>query len=291
MKKVAILLSLTILAISLVSASYECSNGTIEEDTESINLGEVRFPNKIGVGIIGASEGGRSADFLVDSKSTILTNATSSVEVELLTGTYDIDLINITGNVAWIKVNGNKGEISREEVRTVGSLQVYMTSVSGEYPGDTAEVKLMVGIENQFLYYNQLTSTKTIKGTEYLFELFSSSTNDATITVKKCKDGKLVEIADTPTENPTPNITTPNATINTTSNITINTTQHNTSNQLQNTTQNSEISNTTTGNFFSNNLILIIIIGVISIILVIILIFFLKKNSVDSPQDDLEPIS
>ena len=227
-KSVFTLLAILILSINLVSAAYGCSNGTIKEDINEISVGETENTNGIGISIIKGEPAGLSADILIDSKSLTLTNETSSIEIELLSGNYDVELINITGNIAEIKVEGDTGKIEKEETKNINNLQVHLIDVNGTYPGEDANAKLLIGIDKIFLYSNELTKTKKINTTDYLFEFFSSTTSNAIITVKKCENGDLIEIADAvPENNDSINLTTTNTTQDneTTQNSTINTTQ------------------------------------------------------------------
>ncbi len=268
MKKEALLILIFIFTITITSAAYTCSsNGTIEEDQGKINIKKVEFINKIGIGVINTNSG-HATDILIDAKSITLTNETPSIEVKLLSGNYDVDLISITENTVEIKIEGDKEEINKEEIKKVDDLQVYVTDVSGTYPGNNTFVKLIVGIDNLFLHDDKLTELKTIGGIEYLFEFFSSSSNYAIMVVKKCDSGNLVEIAETPPVN-----TTSTNTTNTTEPL-INTPSTNTNNQIQNITYSSDKKDSS----LINKILLIVISIIAGVVILIILILYFKNK-------------
>ena len=72
MKTGLFLLLIAALSINFISASYACSNGTIEEDQENIGIGEIGFPNRIAIGVIQGDRKGPSAEILIDAKSRTL---------------------------------------------------------------------------------------------------------------------------------------------------------------------------------------------------------------------------
>lgn len=295
-KRAFLLLTMMILFINLVSAAYGCSNGTLEEEINKIDVGEIENTNGIGVGIIEGERDGLSVDILIDAKSLLLTNETSSIEVKLLSGNYDVELINLTEDSAAIKIEGDTEGIKKGETKKIDDLQVHLTDASGTYPGEDANVRLLVGIDNIFLHYNDLTKIKTINGTEYLFEFFSSSSTNAIITVKKCEGGDLIEIAETEDNNDAEINQTTNQTQNETdTNITdggdiINDTLNDTEDITTNNTQNLEPDSTST---ISESILKIIIpYGIILFIgvLIVIVIIYIKNKIKEKKvvEDDLK---
>jgi len=220
MKKRGLLVFLlVILSVNVVTASYGCSNGSITIKMDTLNIGEVEYINGINVGLASSSVIGM-VDLLIDAKSISLTNNSPSVEVGLISGNYDISLINITDDLVTLDVEGDEEEIEEGDVYCIDDLDVYMFNVEGEYPGEDAKVELLVGIKHLFLHSSNLASINNVEGIEYLFE-FSSSESYAIIKVGKCEEGDIIEINDTE-DNGITNITDQNTTENETDdNITI----------------------------------------------------------------------
>ena len=138
----------------------------------------------------------------------------------------------------------------------MGSLQVSIISLQGRYPGE-ASVDIIAGINKIYLSnYGNLTGFVTAYGKQYLIELSSASSQDATIEVRKCtnESATLIEIADNPILNNTANATNTNSTLNET-NITTNgnSTSNQTVNYSSNQTNNTQDNTTTTQNGQKNN--------------------------------------
>jgi len=191
MKKGLVLL-VGILLINMVSAAYSCSEGEIIKERKVIDVGQIEAINRVDIALI-SSSASISADLLVDADKITLNNETSSIEINLRSGDYDVELINITNGVAEIEIEGKDEEVEEGDIEQIHTLDVYILKIEGTYPGEDAEIELFVGTEYFFLHKNEPTGTKKIDGTEYLFELSSSSNNGAMINVEKCENGSLVE--------------------------------------------------------------------------------------------------
>ncbi len=278
-----LLIFIIILVINLVSASYNCSNdSTMTQDQDEIKLGEKETINGLGLGLVYADETAVFsriiAEIIVDAKQVLLSNETSSEEVELLSGDYTISLINLTDNVAIIKVEGNSESITKAEWTTINDLKVFLVNTEGSYPGQ-GNVEIIVGIDKISLSNDKNpTQIVTINEKNYLLELFSGSDTDAGVIVKKCETGNIIEIQD-PTE-VNENLTTDNSTINNSS-ISENSTAINQSEQITNnqTSETNENSTKETENKdLENDSVLkgkFIYISILSIMVIVIIVIFL----------------
>lgn len=194
MKRLLLFLMI-ILFVNVVSASYTCSSGPIVKEKSVINIGQIDVINGVEIALFDSSRA-ISADILIDADNVVLTNQSSSVEVELLSGNYDIKLMNLTVDSVGLRVEGDKKEIEKEKVELIGGLQIYVLSLEGKYPESDASAEFFVGVDYLFLHNTDPKTIKTINGTEYLFELSSSSDEGAIINVEKCESGTLVEVVD-----------------------------------------------------------------------------------------------
>ncbi len=172
MKKSVIFCLILILAFNLVSAAYQC-DGNETEDWDDIDLGEVEVSNGLKIAVLETTSQPISVDLLIDAGKATLTESENTTTIELKTGDYDVELINLTGDTAIIKIEGDREEIEVERVENVDDLKVYMMSASGTYPGDSVNVELFVGIDYLFLHSKDFTSIKTVDGEEYLIEFQS----------------------------------------------------------------------------------------------------------------------
>jgi len=195
MKKSVIFYLILILAFNLVSAGYQC-NGNETKDWDDIDIGEIEAPNGLKIAVLETTSQPISVDLLIDAGSATLTESENTTTIELKTDDYDVELINLTGDIAIIKIEGDEEEIEVEKVEDVDDLKVYIMSASGTYPGDSANIELFVGIDYLFLHYNDFTSIKTVDGEEYLIEFQSSNGNSALFEIRKCEGGSFTEVAD-----------------------------------------------------------------------------------------------
>ncbi len=184
-----------ILFLNMISASYSCSSGNIYTDSKAIDNKGLKNINGINIVLLSPSYG-PAAEILIDVKKVVLTNTSSSQDIELLSGDYDIILKQIYGNFAEIDVEDDEEEIEPNTLIEVGGLQIYPIKISGSYPGEDANLELYAGKKFAFLYGNSPFSKETISGKEYLIEVTSSSSSQAMIRVYKCESGSLIEVAD-----------------------------------------------------------------------------------------------
>src|SRR3989344_4058377 len=124
MKKRVLLFLFVFLFVNIVSASYKCSVGDIITDDEFVDIGEVKSINKINVALISPSWES-AAEILLDAKHITLTNTSSSQDIKLLSGDYEISLVEITKDHVSIEVGGSKEEIEVNKLEKVGGLQIY----------------------------------------------------------------------------------------------------------------------------------------------------------------------
>jgi len=194
-RKRVLLFLVVLLFVNIVSASYKCSSGDIIIDSKIIYIGNIKSINNINIALI-MSSWESVAEILLDAKHITLTNTSSSKDIELLSEDYEITLINITGNYAWVDVEGNEKKVEENILEEAGGLQIYPLNLAGTYPGEDASLELFVGSKYLFIYKDNPSSTKTISGIEYLIEVPSSSSAEAMISVKKCENGTIIEVND-----------------------------------------------------------------------------------------------
>jgi len=188
---VMFLVIMSIFTMTLVSAAYGCSNSSFITGRKEIRLGEKQTINGLGIGLaetkITAALGRVTTELLVDSRKVLLSNSSSSEEIEIRSGEYTVSLGTYNEENATIGIDGSYKSIGEgEEIGGIGGLEVYLVS-SEEPPG---EIEVLVGKKELILSnYEHPSEIVTIDGIEYLVELFSGSSEDAIIVVKKCEDG------------------------------------------------------------------------------------------------------
>src|SRR3989344_6284780 len=104
-------------SITSVSASYSCSNGSsISEDMDEIDTGEKQTIGGLGIGLIHAEDIAAfnrfTAELMIDAKRVSLDNQTNSEEINLLSGDYNINLVNSTDENAIIKVGSSSKSVN-----------------------------------------------------------------------------------------------------------------------------------------------------------------------------------
>ncbi len=283
---------LILIIINLVSASYECSdNSQIETDQGEINIEDKKSINRLGVGLIKSDETSVfnrfSAELIADAGKFTITDIINSTEVELKKGTYTVTLLNLTNNIAKIKINSNSGTVEKGYAETVNSMIVYLSDTDGTYPG-TATVNGMVGVEKVSLTNDAPAKVVSVNDVDYLLELYSASDTNAIIGVKTCKSGDLIKI-----EDPVEVIENPPEINETDTNITDNETDTNTT-EIDNET--SDETNTTLISEDENQdsesdkskipyNILIVIIVVCIVIIALFVLYILRKYYSSAPQE------
>jgi hypothetical protein len=205
MKKREILLFLSIiLAVSLVSASYVCSDGSaVIEDSDGVKLGERSSINGLGLGLVKTRVTVRSTvsvDLLLDAKRISLTNETRTEEVEFKSGNHIIEIFNATDETASFIIDGDNQPIDEKETKNIGSLTVFLIDAE---KSDLGEIKadILVGVDKTNLSSDEDSKIiVNINGTKYLLWVFSASNDEAAIFVEKCKTGEILEIKANVTE-------------------------------------------------------------------------------------------
>jgi len=206
MKKIVILLIGFLLFINAVSADYNCSTGSMNEDQKEINIYNSKQINGASLGLVNTDEtavmGKYFVKIITDSAKFTLTNETNSTDLEMKSGTDTISLINITSNYIEIKVDSDSEELNLQETEEINKKKIFLTKVEGVYPGDIL-VEGILGKEEVMLSNTLPTKVITIKEIDYLLELFSASDNNAIIIVKKCdnESSKIIEIVEQIIEN------------------------------------------------------------------------------------------
>lgn len=192
MKKEMILFLISILLINLVLAEYSCS-GTLSTNESLILEGEIKSINGVRVALINSDSRG-GADILIDAKKLTLTSEINFTNVSL-TGIYhQINLSSIMGSSAVIKLEkGAEGNLELNQITAVEDLQIYVSELSGAYPGDGASLHFIAARGYLFLYNSSRTGILN-NSNNYLFELSSAGSAGAIIQVKKCNGGNFIEV-------------------------------------------------------------------------------------------------
>ena len=210
--------------INLVSAvSYECSDGgLLKKSQKEIDINNRKSINELGLGLIYADEaaslGRFAADLIIDAHKFSLTDQIPSIELEFKSGTKNITLVNLTNNIATIKIGGSSDSIENGDTVTVGGFETYLYKTEGSYPG-IATVEGITGEDKISLSNNEQNKIVSLDSIDYHIELYSASDTNVVIIVEKCenKTAKIIEIQDEVEENITEfteNSTLPNDELN-----------------------------------------------------------------------------
>ncbi len=202
MKKVAFILILIILALSQVSAKISCSDGSqIIWDQDEIDVGSSKIIDDIGIGVAKAEERvfykRVSVELIVDARRVDLSNKTSSQDIEIITGKYNIGFTEASEEKAKIKVDGESKEIEEKSIETIKNLIIMLIDSKNIIEQEAIVVKLIAGSKQISLSNDQHPSEKVTFGNiTYFIELSSASTSNAIIKVSKCKTGEIIEITE-----------------------------------------------------------------------------------------------
>ena len=192
MKKKVLLFLISIFLISLVSAAYECS-GTVSTEEGLINVWQIKSINGVKIALVDSSGG--AAEILIDAKKLTLTSEVNFTNFTLAEGFHKINLTKVLDSVVSIKVDNDfEGNLEKNRRGEIRNLSFYVSSLSGTYPGEDANVEFFVGDRYFFLYDLIPEDVHTIGSTEYLFKVSSSGSLGATIQVQKCDGGDFIEI-------------------------------------------------------------------------------------------------
>lgn len=196
MEKILLSLFMIVLFVGMVSASYSCSSGILEEDVGVVNIREIETVGGIRIAVLDSSGGVASAEIMAGARNVRLTNQSPSKTKEFIGDDYDIELLNLTGDSAWISIEDKDGEVEEMKVTQIKGLQVYGLRFEGQYPESDATVDLVIGEVYLFLHEQNSKSIETISGEEYLIEVSSSTSQGALVNVLSCPNGSLVEVED-----------------------------------------------------------------------------------------------
>ena len=192
MKKGILLVLLIAISINLVSSAYECSDGSpLSKSQNEININNRRAINGLSIGLISADEtpavNSFYAELIVDATTFSLTNSENSTNIELKSQESTLTLINLTNNIAVLKVDGSSNSFEAGDSENIAGLYVYVFYTEGTFPGlIPAKVDGIIGKEKISLHSNEPLKIVEIDNVEYLLELSSASDNNAVITIGGC---------------------------------------------------------------------------------------------------------
>lgn len=191
-----------ILTPSITSASVElfCSdNSKILSELNEVEIGSYRMINDLGIGVTKTSESvfykRITADLLVDTKRTILSNKSSetspsSETVSLLSGDYTITFVKTNSTTATITVGGETISISKLETTSVKGIFAMLTDITSE--NDNPTIKVIMGAKQLSLSSEKSAEKIVIGNKTYVVELSSASQTNALIKVSKCSSGEIM---------------------------------------------------------------------------------------------------
>jgi hypothetical protein len=191
----ALLLVLSIIPVS--TAEISCSDGSeVVWDQREINLGSAKSINGLRLGVTKTEELNvikrLTVNLITEGTRVSVSNITDE-KVDLSTGTYSVQITNATEDTAVISIEGSSKEVEKEEVKTINSVLVYLTSTV--YTGDDSpKADLLIGVKELSLSNDENpTEEHILKNVTYIIELKSASDAQATLRVNKCKTGDIEE--------------------------------------------------------------------------------------------------
>jgi len=202
MEKEIIFMLILFILISPVSAKISCSDGSqIIWDQDEIDVGSSKIIDDIGIGVAKAEERvfyrRVSVELIVDARRVDLSNKTSSQDIEIITGKYNIGFTEASEEKAKIKVDGESKEIEEKSIETIKNLIIMLVDSKNIIGQEAIVVKLIAGSKQISLSNDQHPSEKiTFGNITYFIELSSASTSNAIIKVSKCKTGEIIEITE-----------------------------------------------------------------------------------------------
>ena len=217
MKKRYLSLLFLLLSVTFVSAAYKCSEDSeFISSSKEIDIGERKPINGINLVVSKADETPAvkriSADLIIEGRKVSLLreilNATASEQVEILDKNYNVTLLEITGTIAKIGIDGSSEKVEVGEYVSIKGLQVIPISAEASGP-ERISAEVIVGADKIILSNNELEKVITVKNVQYLISLESASDAGALVEVSKCGNGTMVE---KPDEQPLQNVTEENST-------------------------------------------------------------------------------
>src|SRR3989338_454030 len=193
--------------LALITAlQISCSDNKPISDQNEIKTGNTKVINDLGIGVISSTESPFynkfSAELLIDGKKSIVSNETNSESIQLLTGTYTINLVKANSTTATISIDGDSKEILLKETELVKGIYVMITDIEIVETGPI--VRLIVGSQKITLSNDQNPFQKvSLNNKSFILEIISASTNNALIKVSKCQENEIILITDNEESNQT----------------------------------------------------------------------------------------
>jgi hypothetical protein len=208
--------------IPLAFQSYPCSDGTTSVyNIKSIDVGKSNNINGLWLGL--AYSRTSAILFFTNSNSFTLTNSSPQQQGWLANNSsYNVTLLSLADQRAVIRItppNIMKAEnktIIQGETDGIAGYRVFVLSAQGAYPGNPT-VKVMVG-EKELPMTNEDVKNITSNKTDFILELYSSTSEKAYIKVDRC-DNESVRLNVTAVNSTELNGTILNATLNETEQV------------------------------------------------------------------------
>lgn len=204
MKKgfVALVLFALLFVPVALAAEYECSDGSeYDEDREEVEIAGVKIMNTIGYSITSSdqvgSSGKISADVLVDAHRVVLTNTSSSQEIEINDELYDISFAELdeAEESVEITIDSSSDIISDQTIEGVAGFEVYVKI--NDYASGSEEIVVIVADRLiEFTFIDDMFSEIVAIGNDtHAIELLSASDyGEALLRVVSCYDSTITEI-------------------------------------------------------------------------------------------------
>ena len=299
MKRCLIFIIILIFSLPLISAGYVCKdNSEIVKESGLIEDGQIEKINGLVLGMNSNKHfsylGKSTANIMVDAKILQLSNETPSKEIEVLSVSYTVTMLNVesNNNSAKIQVKGNNEVIQKEKSKKISNIYVYLKEYGGDLNPSTWTVKLIAGSEILSLdTAGDSTKKVTIGNTTYLTELLVGYDSTSSISVYSC-DSDIITTVDTVSSNETnvTNVTNETAqeTNKTVEELNETSEKDNITSNISNSDQNLIISENEKSSIFSSKLLFILI----PIIFLIVLFFFIrhilkKRKKKENKKEDI----
>ena len=195
--KTILTITLLLLTINLISATYQCS-GDLNKDIDGIAEGNRESINGLKIGLAKAEETpaiNRIMAELILNSEILSVSSGNQIEFEISETTYNLTIINITGLKVNFNLDSSAESIEEKDYITMGDLEINLFKI------EDPETKFIIGTNRLFLSSDdELEKLITINNKEYLIGLFSASDYEASIEVSLCANGNFTQVADIPEE-------------------------------------------------------------------------------------------